>query len=132
MAKFEPITEARFRRLSRRADRDPLPYATEVRFDRRSRKVKLRLSTGLELAFDPRLAHGLADVSEEDLASVQIEGAGGAIHFPRLDADFSVARLLEGFLGPLDWARREARAAASRENGKLGGRPRKVARSEAA
>jgi hypothetical protein len=53
-------------------------------------------------------------------------GAGGSIHFPRLDAFFSIPKLLEGFLGPLHWARREARAAASRENGKLGGRPKRV------
>ena len=131
MAKFKPINEATFRRHSRRAERSQLPCATEVRFDRRSRRIKLTLSTGLELAFDPRLAHGLADVAEEDLACVRIEGAGGAIHFPQLDADFSVARILEGFLGPLDWARREARAAASRQNGKLGGRPRKVASAAA-
>jgi hypothetical protein len=58
---------------------------------------------------------------------ITVEGAGNTLHFPKLDADFSVSRLLEGFLGPLEWTKREARAAASRENGKRGGRPRKEA-----
>jgi hypothetical protein len=131
MARFEPIDEVTFNRVSARAGKAPLPCATEARFDRRSHKVRLALSTGLELSFDPRLACGLEKASDDDLASVEVEGAGGTIRFARLDADFSVARLLEGFLGPLDWTRREARAAASRQNGKLGGRPRKAVRTAA-
>ena len=126
MAKFVPIDERSFKRASARAERKPVPQAVSARFDKRSRRVVIRLSTGIDVAFDPRDAYGLEGASEEDLAGVRVEGAGGALHFPKLDADFSVARLLEGFLGPMDWARREARAAASRRNGKLGGRPRKV------
>ena len=124
MAKFQPIDEAKFDRLSAKAEKRSL-FVTEVHFDRRSRKVKLDLSTGIELWFDPRCAYGLENATDDDLAGVEIEGAGGAIRFPNLDADFSVPRLLEGFLGPLDWTRQERRAEASRENGKLGGRPRK-------
>jgi hypothetical protein len=125
MAKFVKIDQATFDRLQGRAEKAALPYATEVHFDRRSHEVKLILNTGIKVAFDPRLAHGLEEASELDLADVEIEGAGGSIYFPKLDADFSVSRLLEGFLGPLEWARRERQAEASRENGKLGGRPRK-------
>jgi hypothetical protein len=124
MAKFQPIDEAKFNRLSAKSERRPL-FATEVQFDRRSGKVKIELNTGLELWFEARCAYGLEQASDDDLAGVEIEGAGGAIRFPALDADFSVPRLLEGFLGPLDWTRQERRAEASRENGKLGGRPRK-------
>jgi hypothetical protein len=126
MATFQPLDAETFKKLSARSERSPLPFAIEVRFDRRSRKIKLLLSTGVELSFDAHRACGLEDASDEDLAGVEIEGAGGSICFPRLDADFSVARLLEGFLGPIDWARRERAAKASRENGKRGGRPRKI------
>jgi hypothetical protein len=132
MAKFQPIDEGMFNKASARAGKAASPYATEVHFDRRTNKVKLTLNTGLEVSFDPRLAYGLGQASPDDLTGVEVEGAGGAIHFPGLDADFSVARLLEGFLGPLDWARREAKADASRRNGKLGGRPRKVSATAAA
>ena len=131
MAKFQPIDEGLFARQSARAAKSIAPVATSVQFDRRTRKVRLTLSTGIDLTFDPRAAHGLEHASDDELASVRIEGVGGAIHFASLDSDFSVARLLEGFLGPIGWARREARAAASRRNGKLGGRPRKLASSAA-
>lgn len=125
MAKFVKIDEATFNRLQARAEKADFPYATEVRFDRRSHKIRMGLSSGIEISFDAGSAYGLKDASDDDLAEIEIEGAGGSIYFPRLDADFSVAKLLEGFFGPLDWARRERRAEASRENGKLGGRPRK-------
>ncbi len=85
------------------------------------------LDTGIEFSFDPRLAPGLSEAKIEDLAGVTVEGLGGTLRFPRLDADFTVSRLLERFVGPMDWTRREARALASRENGKRGGRPRRMA-----
>ena len=84
----------------------------------------VRLDTGIDFSFDPRQAQGLADASSDDFVGVTVEGVGSTLHFPRLDADYTVSRLLEGFLGPLDWSRREARAKASRENGKRGGRPK--------
>lgn len=126
MAKFKPIDEDTFRKAAERARRNPTPEAVSARFDRRSRRVVVRLNTGIDLSFSPRDAYGLEKASEDQLAGVTVEGAGSMLHFPKLDADFSVAGLLEGFLGPLEWTRRERRAAASRENGKLGGRPRKV------
>jgi len=128
MAEFKSIDEAAFRRTSRRSGRPNAPRALSARFDKRTHKVWVKLNTGIDLAFDPRRAYGLQDAVAEDLIGVTVEGVGNTLHFPRLDADFSVARLLEGFLGPLEWTKREARAAASRENGKKGGRPRKETR----
>jgi hypothetical protein len=127
MAEFKTLDEAAFRKAAARGKRlSAAPKATAAHFDKRTRRLVVQLDTGLDLSFDPRRAHGLQDATDEDLAGATIEGAGTALHLPRLDADFSVARLLEGFLGPLDWTRREARAAASRENGKRGGRPRRA------
>lgn len=103
------------------------PRAISARFDRRGGRIRIMLNTGLELSFEAEKIYGLGDASFDDLASISVEGTGRSIHFPRLDADFSVPGLLENFLGPLEWSRREARAAASRENGKRGGRPRKIA-----
>jgi hypothetical protein len=131
MAEFKPIDEAGQAAARRRGDRAGRPRALSARFDRRSHKIRVSLNTGIEFAFDPSHAYGLSDASDEDFVGVTVEGAGGSLHFPKLDADFSVARLLEGFLGPMEWTRSEARAAASRANGRLGGRPRKIARQSA-
>lgn len=126
MAEFSALDEAAFKRAAGQSGKAK-PIAVSARFDRRSRRVSVSLSTGIDFSFDPKDAYGLEHAATDDLVGVTVEGAGDTLHFPRLDADFSVARLLEGFLGPQDWSRRLARAAASRENGKRGGRPRKVA-----
>lgn len=123
MAEFLVPDEKAFARAERKRT---TPRALEARFDKRTRRLKLRLDTGLDVMFDPRDAHGLGEAREEDFTGAVIEAGGTVLHLPRLDADFSVARLLEGFLGPMDWTRAEARAEASRKNGMKGGRPRKV------
>lgn len=128
MAEFKPIDEAEFRRKAA-----PMPrlFAIGARFDRRSGRVAVSLNSGIEFSFDPNDVRDLAGATPQALGRVRIEGVGSTLHFPRLDVDLSVPRLLEGYLGPLQWTRREARAAASRENGKRGGRPRKVAAATA-
>lgn len=126
MAEFKSLDEATFNRVVAKPDKAK-PFAVSAHFDRRSGRISVRLNTGIDFSFDPKDAHGLRDAAPDDLVGVTVEGVGNSLHFPRLDADFSVAKLLEGFLGPQEWTRREARAVASRENGKRGGRPKKVA-----
>jgi hypothetical protein len=126
MAEFKQLDEVAFRRAAKRGKQAyATPRALAARFDRRARKVIVKLDTGIDFAFDPKRAPGLSDATIDDLVGVSIEGVGSTLHFPRLDADFTVSRLLEGFLGPMDWTRREARALASRETGKRGGRPKR-------
>ena len=132
MAKFKTLDAKAFKAAGRRGQRAhaAAPRAISARFDKRTGRVVVKLDTGIDLSFDPKRAYGLAGADAADLA-VEIEGGGTALHFPRLDADFTVQGLLEGFLGPLNWARREARAAASRENGRRGGRPPKAPEGQA-
>lgn len=126
MAEFKQLDTAAFKRAARRGRQAyATPRAVSARFDRRTGRVVVTLNTGIDFAFDPALAPGLGDAAPDDLVGVSVEGVGSTLHFPRLDADFTVSLLLEGFLGPMDWTRREARALASRENGKRGGRPRR-------
>jgi hypothetical protein len=115
-------------------------HAVSAHYDRRRSRIVVVLNTGVELAFPPRLAEGLADASPENLADIEISPAGLGLHWPRLDADIYVPALLQGVFGSKSWMARQlgaeggrsrtvAKAAASRENGRKGGRPRKAARA---
>ncbi|MGH8282547.1 MAG: DUF2442 domain-containing protein [Gammaproteobacteria bacterium] len=112
------------------------PAATAVHFDQRIGRVVISLASGLELAFSPKHAQGLEYANSADLEQVEITPSGLGIHFPRLDADLYIPALLDGFLGSKRWMAAEigkiggkvstsAKAAAARQNGKLGGRPKK-------
>lgn len=113
------------------------PKAVSARYDRRVARVVVSLDGGLELAFPPHLAEGLDHAKPDDLTDIEITPSGLGLHFPKLDADLYLPALLEGIFGSRQWmarlmgqtggaARTPAKAAASRENGKLGGRPRKA------
>jgi hypothetical protein len=113
-------------------------HAVSVRYHRRNGRIVVNLSTGVQLAFPVRLAEGLADASPEDLKEIEITPTGLGLHWPRLDADIYVPALLQGLFGSENWmarqlgrhgglSRSEAKAAASRLNGRKGGRPRKSA-----
>ena len=121
---------------ARMRERRQAGLAVAARYDRRLARIVVSLNTGVEVTFPPRLAEGLADASPADLAQIEISPAGLGLHWPRLDADLSVPELLRGVLGSRRWmaqqlgaaggrARTRAKAAASRQNGRKGGRPRK-------
>jgi hypothetical protein len=89
------------------------------------------------VSFSPRDAQGLEGATPSQLQKIEISASGFGIHFPRLDADLYLPALLQGFFGSRKWmasrlgqvggtSRSVAKRAASRANGKLGGRPRKA------
>jgi hypothetical protein len=114
------------------------PRAVRVRYDRRSGRIVLHLSSRLIVAFSPQDAEGLEGATAAQLAEIEISPSGFGIHFPRLDADLYLPALLEGFLGSKRWmagrlgasggrSTSAAKVSAARKNGRMGGRPRKAA-----
>jgi hypothetical protein len=118
---------------------DASPKAIAARYDRKSERVMVDLSSRLSISFSPRDVQGLERARPSQLDEIEISPSGFGIYFPKLDADLYVPGLLEGFLGSKKWmaarlgqvggkSRSTAKRAASRLNGKLGGRPKKAAR----
>lgn len=110
------------------------PRADTVRYDTRSSRIIVDLSNGCTFAFPPSVAQGLETATDEDLAAVEILGAGYGLHWEALDVDLSIPGLLAGLFGTRSYMARKAgqtkspaKADASRENGRKGGRPRKQA-----
>jgi hypothetical protein len=113
-------------------------HAVSARYDRRTARVVVNLNTGVQVTFPVRLTEGLSGASQADLAEIEISPSGLGLHWPKLDADVYVPALLQGVFGSKSWlaaqlgaaggkVRSRAKAAASRENGRKGGRPRKIA-----
>jgi hypothetical protein len=104
------------------------PRATSARYDRKNGRITIDLTNGCTFAFPPRVAQGLEAATDDELASVEILGAGFGLHWEALDADLSVPGLLAGLFGTKAYmARRagQAKSAPARANGAKGGRPRK-------
>jgi uncharacterized protein DUF2442 len=115
---------------------EAIPRAVSAHYDRKSGHIVVHLSSKLILSFSPHDAQGLENAKPSQFDPIEISPSGFGIHFPKLDADLYVPGLLEGFLGSKTWmasrlgeaggrSRSQAKKAASRANGKLGGRPKK-------
>jgi hypothetical protein len=110
------------------------PRAVAARYDAKKGLVIVELTNGCTFAFPPRLAQGLERASNQQLAEVEVLGAGYGLYWESLDADLSIPGLLAGIFGTRSHMARlagqatsPAKAAAARKNGRKGGRPYKSA-----
>jgi hypothetical protein len=109
--------------------------ARSATYDARRRRVNVELLSGSAVAVPIRKIQGLAKAKPAELKDVEVTGGGYGLHWPALDVDVAVPDLLAGCFGTRAWmsalarhagkAKSEAKAAAARENGRKGGRPRK-------
>ncbi|HKV23881.1 MAG TPA: DUF2442 domain-containing protein [Candidatus Acidoferrum sp.] len=117
--------------------RGEIPRAIEAHYDRRTGRVVIRLSSGLEVAFAPGMAQGLENANAGQLGEIEVSPSGFGIHFPKLDADLYLPALLEGVFGSRRWmaarlgaagggSKSRAKRQAAKRNGRLGGRPKKA------
>jgi hypothetical protein len=128
-----------FKRANQRAKdlKARIPRAVSAHYDRKTGRIVVHLSSNLIVSFAPADAQGLERAQPSQLKEIEISPSGFGLHFAELDADLYVPALLEGFLGSEAWmasrlgqmggrSQSKGKRAASRANGKLGGRPRKT------
>ncbi|NEO83750.1 MAG: DUF2442 domain-containing protein [Spirulina sp. SIO3F2] len=114
------------------------PCATSVRYDESRGLIEIQLKSGAMLSFPPHLAQELTDATPAQLNDVWLDAAGLSVHWESLDVDFSIAGLMQGLFGTKAWmaelgrkggqSMSDAKRKAARENGKKGGRPKKLDR----
>ena len=129
------ISRADLERLKRESEqrRAHEPFAESATYDAQSGALTVALRGGSTVRTQARALRGLGSASDEQLTNVRIHD-GRALFW----ADVDVQHLLIAFLGEAlgiptlhaatrraGNARTAAKSAAARENGKLGGRPRK-------
>jgi hypothetical protein len=114
------------------------PHIERAHYDPKLRRIIVSLSNNAWFAFRPEDAQGLEHATVAELKKIEISPSTFGLHFPLLDAQFDITGLLQGHMGSRKWmaarlgaaggaSRSTAKTTAARANGKLGGRPRKLA-----
>ncbi|HEX7239583.1 MAG TPA: DUF2442 domain-containing protein [Longimicrobiaceae bacterium] len=141
--KWKPISDEELDRQyaaaveAGRAADEAEPRARSAAYNRDTGRVEVELRNGCLFAFPAELGQGLRGADPDRLAEVEVTPSGYGLRWESLDVDLAVPALLSGAFGSRAWMRElgraggsrtsEAKAVAARENGRKGGRPRRVA-----
>ena len=130
---MDRLTDAQFDAAAERGRIAQLsePRAARAWYDRARGHVEIELTNGCTLSFPTHLAQGLERATPDQLAEIEILGAGYGLHWEALDVDLSIPGLCSGLFGTKAHMARQAgkatspaKAAAAKANGAKGGRPR--------
>lgn len=112
------------------------PSATGVLYDKRARKIVIHFDNGCQFECPVDLLQGVCDLTDDEIAKVELTPAGWGLTWNNADIDLGVNELVQGIFGTKAWmkeiarkggrSRSQKKQAASRINGAKGGRPRKV------
>jgi hypothetical protein len=116
------------------------PRAVKAWYAADSDRIFIELNTEIIMGFPSARLQGLSDATPKQLAKVEVTPSGYGLHWESLDVDLGVPQLVAGLFGTKAWmtelgrqggkSRSPSKAQASRDNGKLGGRPRKTDNSQ--
>ena len=115
----------------------PRVHAIAAHYDQKTGRVVIQLSSGLEVNFSAKDAEGLETAKPSQLREIEVSPSGFGFFFDNVYSEIYIPALLEGFLGSKRWmaarlgavggkSKSLAKKAASRANGKLGGRPKRA------
>jgi Protein of unknown function (DUF2442) len=112
------------------------PQAIKAWYADDTDRIFIELNTEIIMSFPSQRLQGLEDATPRQLAEVEITPSGYGLHWESLDIDLGVPELVAGLFGSKTWmselgrqggkSKSAAKAQASRDNGKSGGRPRKA------
>lgn len=114
--------------------------ASVVSYNRKTKKLIIQFENGCEFSCPVLLLQGVSELSDDEISQVKLTPVGWGVTWEDADIDLGVNELVQGIFGTKAWMKKiaakggrsksEKKKAASRENGKKGGRPRKVKRSQ--
>jgi hypothetical protein len=131
----DEVTAAEFEAAGIRGKAEMARGAVSVTYDRRRDAIVISMRSGAAAAIPRSLIPLVAEAEPRAAADVELTPMGTAIRFPSLDADFAIRGLIRICFGlneanSIAGATKSlARAAASRANGRKGGRPSTKVRS---
>ena len=79
------------------------PRAQAVRYDANSHRLIIELRSGVTVIVPCSLIQGLSDAPPEEIARVKIVARGEDLHWPTLDVQVGVPRLMVGIFGTRKW-----------------------------
>ncbi len=131
------ITDAEFLAATKNSDENNV-VAISTHYDASNGRIMIDLSSGVQIGFIAKTFQGLESAKIEDFDTISITPSGRGIYVENLDVDIYIPSLLQGILGSKKWMASQmgkmggkvtslAKSKSSKENGKLGGRPRKAA-----
>lgn len=137
---MKPISKREYEAATRRTRilQATTPMAVAAYYNKKAHRVVISLNTRVEVMFNPSDVQGFENAKPSQLETIEITPTGFGLYFPDVDEGINVPNLLEGTFGSRKWmasrlgaaggkSRSAPKRAAARANGKLGGRPRKLA-----